>query len=134
MGERKEAPKVEDFTNVVKGITGFVRDNYLNSWKLPLSLWEENLKVLGTQVEQWQNFQQDYINAVIEFYERFPGGNGNPRATKENFEHFTAFQKNYVSLVMGASDRFTKETLNLIQKNVAKASSLFDSYLNLFRV
>ncbi len=134
MGEKKEAPNVVDFTNEVKETTGLVRKSYLNDLKFPLSLWEENLKVLGTQVEQWHKFQEDYINAVIEFYERFPSWNVNSKGTNGHFEHLVASQKNYISLVTGASNRFTKETLNLILKNVEKASSLFDSYLNLFRV
>ena len=134
MSDKKEARKVEDYTNVVKETTGFVRESYLNSFKLPLSLWEENIKVLGTEVERWRNFQQDYINAVIEFYERLPGWNENPTATIGHFEHLVAFQKNYVSLVIGASDRFMKETINIVQKNVEKASSHFDTYFNLFRV
>ncbi|HLE24515.1 MAG TPA: hypothetical protein VI935_02560 [Thermodesulfobacteriota bacterium] len=133
MGKYKEAPTGEDCTNVVKENTGLVREKYLNGFKLPLSLWEENLKVLGTQVEQWHKFQEDYINAVIEFYEKFPSWNGDSKATNSHFEYFTAFQKNYVSLVIGASDRFMKQTLNIIQKNVEHASSLFDSYPNLLR-
>jgi hypothetical protein len=118
---------------VVKETTGFLRQNSLNGIKLPLSLWEDNLKVLGTQFEQWHKFQEDYINAVIEFYERFPSWSVNSKATNGNFEHLVAFQKNYVSSVIDASNRLTKGTLNIVQKNVEQASSLFDSYLSLFR-
>jgi GTP-sensing pleiotropic transcriptional regulator CodY len=133
MSEKKQAPKVEDYTNVVKETTGLVRKNYLNSIKLPLSLWEENLKVVSTQFEQWHKFQEDYINAVIEFYERFPSWNVNSKVTNGHFEHLVAFQKNYVSLVIDASNRLTKGTLNIVQKNVEQTSSLLDSYLSLFR-
>jgi hypothetical protein len=133
MSEKKKAP-VEDFTDGVKETTGFVRENYINSFKLPLSLWEENLKFLNTQVEQWLNFQQDYISAVIEFYDKFPGWNGNSKNTDSYFKYPLGLQKNYIDSVRSTLDRFTKENLNLIQKNIEKASSIFDSYLNLFRV
>ena len=134
MSSKKEAPKVvADFTDVVEETTGFVRENYIKSFKLPISLWEENLRFLNTQVEQWLNFQRDYIDAVMEFYGKFPGWNGNPKGTDNYFKYPLALQKSYIDSVRSTLDDFTKQNLNLIQKNIEKASSLFESYLNLFR-
>ena len=134
MSSKKEAPKVvADFTDVVEETTGFVRENYIKSFKLPISLWEENLRFLNTQVEQWLNFQRDYIDAVMEFYDKFPGWNGNPKGTDNYFKYPLALQKSYIDSVRSTLDDFTKQNLNLIQKNIEKASSLFESYLNLFR-
>jgi uncharacterized Fe-S radical SAM superfamily protein PflX len=72
MSNKIGAPKVaKDITEVVVDeTTGFVRENYIKSFKLPISLWEDNLKFLNTQIEQRLSFQQDYINSVTEFYER----------------------------------------------------------------
>jgi len=135
MSNKREAPKVvEDFTDVVKETTGFVRENYIESFKLPISLWEDNLKFLNTQIEQWLSFQQDYINAVTEFYDKFPGWNGNSKNTDGYFKYPLALQKSYIDSVRGNLDGFTKKNLDLIQKNIEKASSLFDIYFNLFRV
>jgi hypothetical protein len=137
MSNKIEAPKVvEDFAEVVvvDETTGFVRENYIKSFKLPISLWEDNLKLLNTQIEQWLNFQQGYINAVTEFYDKFPGWNGNSKNTDSYFKYPLGLQKNYIDSVRSTLDRFTKENLNLIQKNIEKASSLFDSYFSLFRV
>jgi hypothetical protein len=137
MSKRKEAPKVKDSTDedsVVEETTGFVRENYIKSFKLPISLWEDNLKFLNTQVEQWLSFQQDYINSVIEFYDKFPGWNGNSKNTDSYFKYPLALQKSYIDSVRSTLDGFTKKNLDLIQKNIEKASSLFDSYFNLFRV
>src|ERR1700757_1776559 len=138
MSNKIGAPKVaKDFTDedsAVEETTGFVRENYIKSFKLPISLWEENLKFLNTQVEQWLNFQQDYISAVIEFYDKFPGWNGNSKNTDSYFKYPLALQKSYIDSVKSTLDDFTKQNLNLIQKNIEKASSLFESYLNLFRV
>jgi hypothetical protein len=126
---------VEDFTDVaVEETAGFVRENYIKSFKLPISLWEENLKFLNTQIEQWLSFQQDYINSVMEFYSKFPGWNGNSKDTDSYFKYPLALQKSYIDSVRSTLNSFTKQNLDLVQKNIEQASSLFDSYLNLFRV
>jgi len=131
--EKRTVKVVEDFTDEVEQTTRFVRENYIKSFKLPISLWEENLKFLNTQIEQWLSFQQDYINSVIEFYDDFPGWNGNSKNTDSYFKYPLALQKSYLDSVRNTLDGFTKKNLDQIQKNIEKASSLFDSYLDLFR-
>jgi hypothetical protein len=126
---------VEDSTEVVVDeTTEFVRESYIKSFKLPISLWESNLKFLSTQMEQWLSFQQDYIDSVTEFYDKFPGWNGNSENTDSYFKYPLALQKSYIDSVRSTLDSFTKQNLNLIHKNIEKASSLFDSYFDLFRV
>ena len=133
MSNMKGTPKVsKDFA--IGETAEFVRENYIKSFKLPISLWEENLRFLNTQVEQWLSFQQNYINSVIEFYNKYPGWNGNSKNTDSYFKYPLALQKSYIDSVRSNLDSFTKQNLDLIQKNVEKASSLFDSYFNLFRV
>jgi cyclopropane fatty-acyl-phospholipid synthase-like methyltransferase len=137
--ERPETLKVKDFADMVKGITGLVRENYLNGFEFALSIWEENLRVLNTQVEQWHSLQMDYIDVIRGFYERFPKElatlwEENSKAFNRQFDRFVAFQKSYVDLVRNVPDKFTKEALNLAQKNTEMTLSLFDDYFNLFRV
>jgi hypothetical protein len=136
MSNKIGASKVaKDFNEeVVDETTGFLRENYIKSFKLPISLWESNLKFLNTQIEQWLSFQQDYINSVIEFYDNFPGWNGNSKGTDSYFKYPLALQKSYIDSVRSNLDSFTKKNLDLIHKNIEKASSLFDSYFSLFRV
>jgi hypothetical protein len=135
MSNKIEAPRVvEDFTDVVEQTTGFVRENYIRSFKLPISLWESNLRFLNTQIEQWINFQQDYNKAVMEFCHKFPGSNANSENTDSYFNYPLALQKSYLDSVRGTLDGFTKTNLDLIHKNIEKASSLFDSYFDLFSV
>ena len=131
MAEKKEP---RDITDVVKETNGLFKENYLAGLELTTSLWEENLRFLNTQVEQWLNFQRDYIDAVMEFYGKFPGWNGNPKGTDNYFKYPLALQKRYVDSVRSTLDDFTRKNLDLIQKNIEKASSLFDRYFNLFRV
>ena len=44
MVAKEDIRKVKDFAEVVKGITGLVKENYLNGVGVTLSLWEENPK------------------------------------------------------------------------------------------
>lgn len=138
MAATKETLKVKDFAETVKGITGLVKENYLNGAKFTLSFWEESLKLLHTQVDQLLNLQQSHIKTGKELYEKFPEEvktfwNGNLQTINDEIDHLTAFQKGYVSSVRNVSDKFRKETLSLSQKNVEKALSVFHAYLNLFR-
>ncbi len=139
MAATKETQKVKDFTETVKGMTGLVKENYINGVEFALSLWEENLKVFNAQIDQWLNLQNDYANGVRELYERFPREaatlwDGNPKAINGQVDRLVAFQKDYVESVRKVSDKFTKEALSLGQKNVEKAFSLIDDYIGLFRV
>ncbi len=131
--EKRTVKVVKDFTDEEEQTAKFVRENYIKSFKLPISLWEDNLKFLNTQIEQWLSFQQDYINSVREFYDEFPGWNGNSKNTGSYFKYPLALQKSYLDSVKSTLDGLTKQNLELIQKNIEKASSLFDSYLDLFR-
>jgi len=138
MAEIKETLKVKDFTETVKGITGLVKENYLNGVELALSLWTENLKVLDSQVDQWFGFQQEYVKTGKEWHKKLPKEtetffNGSSKAIDE-FERLLTFQKDYVKSVRTISDKFRKETANITQKNVEKAFSLVEDYLNAFKI
>ena len=133
MSKTNEARKVvDDF--VVDETTEFIRENYIKSFKLPISLWEENLKFLNTQIEQWIGFQEDYMDVVVEIYGKFPGWNVSSKSTDNQFKYPLALQKSYIDAVRNTLNDLTKNYLNLIQKNIETASSLFDSYFNLFKV
>jgi len=132
----KDTLKVKDFSEVIKGVTGLVRENYQNGFEFALSLWEENLKVLNAQVDQWLNLQQDYTNTVRELYEKLPKevpAFWDGKAINSEVNRLLAFQKEYLGLVRNVSDKLTKESLSLTKKNVEKALSLFDDYINLVR-
>jgi hypothetical protein len=132
MAETKETFKVKDFTDTVKGITGMVKENYLNGVDLYFSLWTENLKVLDSQLEQWFGIQQEYIKAGKEVYEKLPKEFG-VFTNSDTADRFLAIQKDYVATVKKVSDKFAKDTLNIAHKNAEKAFSLVDDYLKLFR-
>src|SRR3990172_3699557 len=109
MAATKETQKVKDFTETVKGMTGLVKENYINGVEFALSLWEENQKVLNAQVDQWLNLQQEFIKAGREFSDKFPKelatfSNGN------SVDRFVTIQKEYVESARKVSDKFRNET------------------------
>jgi hypothetical protein len=139
MAEKKEALKVKDFTDTVKEITGLVRDSYLNGIELALSLWEENIKILNTQVDHWLDLEKDYINTLKDSYEKFPKEiatfwDESSKTINGEVDRLFALQKEYIESVRSVSEKSRKEALDLIQKNVDRTFALFDNYLNLFVV
>jgi len=139
MAEKKESTKVKDFTEPAKEFSGLVKENFLNGFDFTLSLWEENVKALNNQVDYWFNAEKDFLKTVRDFYSKFPkelnpSGNGNSKLLEEGTDRIVAFQKEYVEIVRSISDKLTKETKSLTQKNMEKAFSLLDDYLSTFRV
>ena len=139
MAEKKDTTKVKDFSEPTKEFSGLVKENFLNGFDFTLSLWEENVKALNTQVDYWLNVEKDFLKTVREFYSKFPkelnpSGNGNAKLLEAGSDRIVAFQKEYTDIVKTISDKLTKETRSLTQKNMEKAFSLLDDYLNTFRV
>ena len=139
MVEKKETQRSKDVTNSVKELTGLVKESYLNGFEFAVSLWEENVKALNTQVDYVINAEKDYVKSLREFCSNLPKevnpfGNGNSKALDEGVDRVVAFQKEYINAVRNMSDKLTRETRDLTHKNVEKAFSLFDDYLKSFSV
>lgn len=141
MVEKKETQRFKDVTNPVKELTGLVKESYLNGFEVAVSLWEENIKALNNQVDYLVNAEKDYAKSLKEFYSNLPKevnpfgfGNGSSKALDDGVDRIVAFQKEYINAVRNMSDKVTRETRDLAHKNVEKAFSLFDDYLNSFRV
>jgi hypothetical protein len=139
MAEKKDTQRPKDVTNSVKELTGLVKESYLSSFEFAVSLWEENVRSLNTQVDYLINAEKDYAKSLKEFYANLPKevnpfGNGNSKALDDGVDRIVAFQKDYVNAVRSMSDKLTRETRDLTHKNVQKAFSLFDDYLSSFRV
>jgi hypothetical protein len=106
MAEKKKEVKVEDLSEVLKDISGLVKENYLLSLKIALSIWEES---------------QEFANAQLERY------------LNGNLDRLVSAQRNYINLIRTVSDEFTKDTLSLAQKITEKAFSAFEKNLSLFK-
>jgi hypothetical protein len=138
MAERKEKEEVRvaDFTEVFKGLSGLVKENYLSNLKIALSLWEENLKFANAQIDQFLATQKEYAEQVKASTEKFfPKevvsfwNNSYSKVLDGSFDRLAEVQKEYINLARSASGRFTKESINLTQKTAEKAFSVFEEYL-----
>jgi len=128
----KEDLKVRDITDGIKTATGLVKDNFFGGFEFTISLWEENLKVLN----KWLSLQRDYIHLMKDISEKYP--HEGMRMWSEVFkplssptDWFTPLQRNYLRLTQNASDKFSKDLLDLSQKNIERVSSVFSDYLSL---
>lgn len=139
MAEKKETHRAKDVARPVKELSGLVKESYLNGVEFALSLWEENVKSLNTQVDYLINAEKDYAKSLKEFYSGLPKevnpfGNGNSKVLEDGLDRVVAFQKEYVNAVRSMSEKLTREARDLTHKNVEKAFSLFDDYLGSLRV
>jgi hypothetical protein len=126
----------EKSTDAIMTATGLVKENYLVGFELTISLWEENLKVLNSQLNKWLSLQGDYLNLMKDASEKLP--NEGMRMWSEVFkplsspsDWFTSLQRNYLRLTQNASDKFTKDVLNLSQRYIERVSSAFSDYVSL---
>ena len=133
---KREELKVRDITDAIKTATGLVKENFLVGFDLTISLWEENLKVLSSQLDKWLSLQRDYINLVRDVSEKFP--NEGVRMWSEGLkplhaqtEWFTSLQRNYIRSTQNSSDKLTKDIIKLSQKSIERTFSAFEDYLNL---
>ena len=138
MAAVKREEKVRDITDVVKEASGLVKENYLAGLELTISLWEENLKALSSQLDKWFVLQGDYINLMRDLSEKFPTEvmkmwNGSLKPLNAQTDWFISLQKDYLGFVRSTSDKFTKDVLNLSQKNIERVFSAFSDYLSLLR-
>jgi hypothetical protein len=138
MAERKEKEevKVADFTEIFKGLSGLVRENYLSNLKITLSLWEENQKFANAQIDQFLATHKEYAEQLKAATEKFLPkevvsfwNSGYSKVFDGNFDRLTEVQREYINLARSASEKFTKEAINLTQKTAEKAFSVFEEYL-----
>lgn len=138
MAERKEKEevKVADFTEVLKGLNGLVKENYLSNLKIALSLLEENQKFANAQIDQFLATQKEYTEQIKAATEKFLPkevvsfwNSSYSRVFDGNLERLAEVQREYINLARGASERFTKEAIHLTQKTAEKAFSVFEEYL-----
>ncbi|MGH7802596.1 MAG: hypothetical protein ACREOW_18555 [Thermodesulfobacteriota bacterium] len=64
--------KVRDHTDIVRELTGIVRENCLMGFQLGLSFWEGNLKIISNQIEQWVTVEQEQITLIRDLFSKFP--------------------------------------------------------------
>jgi hypothetical protein len=124
----KKDYKVQDYTDMARGLTGLVKENYLLGFQFGLSLWEENLKTINNQIDKWAAIQESYATLMRELLEKIPAGavssrSGNPKFASDYVEKLVALQRDYSRVVMNTSDRFVKEAHKLMKNVIDMAFS-----------
>ncbi|MBI2486566.1 MAG: hypothetical protein HYW01_06340 [Deltaproteobacteria bacterium] len=120
---KREELKIRDITDAMKGVSVLVKENFLVGFDLTISLWEENLKVLSSQLDKWLSLQRDYINLMRDFSEKLP--NEGMKMWSEGLkplhaqtDWFTSLQRDYIRSTQNSSNKLTKDLLTLSQKSI----------------
>ncbi len=140
---KKAASKVKDFTEPAKEFSGLVKENYLNGLDFTFSLFEQNMKVLNTQVDQYFDLEKEFISNVSEFYKDFPKDlpfakdlpyGGGVKKVTEQLDRYIAYRKEQVESARSMTEKFTKDARTAAQENVEKVFSLFTEYFSFLNV
>ncbi len=92
----------EDSVDIAKELTSQVRDSYLTSYKLGLSLWENNIKMVNDYVGQWISLQQELYTS---FVDTVIPRSGNAYFGRDLIERAFSIQRDYIDEVRGLSER-----------------------------
>jgi len=135
--ERKERKIMEPLT-LFKEFSGLFKENFLLSLELTKSLWDENLNLMNSQLNQWLFLPQNYTKVMTEAIERFPKEPlslwvAQSKMMNDQTERFFVLQREYFDSVRKGSDKVTREAIGLTQKGIERSFSLFDDYLSLLR-
>jgi hypothetical protein len=138
---KKSASKVKEFTEPVKEFSGLVKENYLNGLEFTFSLFEQNLKALGTQAEHMFDLEKEFMTNVSGFYKDFPKDlpfvkdlpyDGSVKKVSEHLDRYLTFRKEQIQTAKNMTEKFAKDARTMAQENIERAFSLFGDYFNRF--
>ncbi len=120
-----EEIKVQDYTDTVRELTGFIRENYITGLELGLHLWGENLKIINSQIDRWILVQKEYVSLIKDSLDRFPSEefkfwNINSEFANAYIEKLISSEKDYSKVVINTSDRFVKGAFALMRKAIER--------------
>ena len=95
----------EDSVDIARDLTKQVRDSYLTSFKLVLSLWENNAKMINEFVGQWVSLQQEVYTSLMDIVNLRSFRSGDLRFGNDLIERTFAIQRNYIDEVRNLSER-----------------------------
>jgi hypothetical protein len=92
----------ENYEDIATDLTKQVRDSYLSSMKLSLSLLEDNFKMLNQFIGQWISLQHQIYSSLVDM--------SNPRKGDVNFgkdliDRAFAVQRDYIEEIRNLSER-----------------------------
>lgn len=103
---RRSSKTVRDYTenyeNIASELTKQVRDSYLSSMKLSLSLLEDNFKMLNQFIGQWVSLQHQIYSSLVDV-----GGSQRDDVNfgKDLIDRAFAIQRDYIDEIRNLSER-----------------------------
>ncbi|HSE83976.1 MAG TPA: hypothetical protein VLB01_05465 [Thermodesulfobacteriota bacterium] len=105
----------EDSIEISRELTKQVRDSYLTSLKLGLSLWENNLKMINDVVGQWLSIRQEVYTSL---YDVFTPKNGDPDFGRSLIERTFSIHRQYLDRIRDLSERGVQEAERELKENL----------------
>lgn len=105
----------EDSLEISRELTRQVRDSYLTSLKLGLSLWENNLKMINEYVGQWLSIRQELYTSLTNM---FIPNNGDPDIGLSLIERTFSIQRQYVDRMRDLSERGVQQVERELKENL----------------
>lgn len=100
--ERLVRDYTEDSADIVKELTRQISDSYLTTFKLGLSLWENNLKMMTEYFGQWLSVQQDVYSSLLQMVNV---RSADSFLNKDLIEKAFSVQKDYINQIRNLSER-----------------------------
>jgi hypothetical protein len=100
--ERLLRDYTEDSADIAKELTRQISESYLTSFKLGLSLWENNLKMMTEYFGQWLSVQRDVYSSLLQIVNV---RNAEPFFNKDLIEKTFSVQRDYIDQIRNLSER-----------------------------
>lgn len=104
----------EDSLDITRDLTRQVRDSYLSSLKLGLSLWENNLKMMNNFVGQWLSVKQELHTSLTDMLHP----NGDLRLGSSLIERTFSLQREYVDRLRDISESGVEQVERELKENL----------------
>ncbi len=105
----------EDSLDISRELTRQVRDSYLTSLKLGLSLWENNLKMVNDVIGQWLSVRQELYTSLADI---FIPRNGDSDFGRSLIEKTFSVHREYIDKLRDLSEREVQQVEREIKENL----------------
>ena len=105
----------EDSIDISRELTRQVRDSYLTSFKLGLSLWENNLKMVNDVIGQWMSVGHELYTSLTDLY---VPKNGDPDVGRSLIEKTFSVHREYIDRMRDISERAVQHAEGELKENL----------------
>ncbi|HEX3034381.1 MAG TPA: hypothetical protein VHT73_04500 [Thermodesulfobacteriota bacterium] len=105
----------EDSLEISRELTRQVRDSYLTSFKLGLSLWENNLKMFNDVIGQWMSVRHELYTSLTDM---FIPNNGDSDFGRSLIEKTFSVHREYIDKLRDLSEREAQQAERELKENL----------------